>query len=487
MIDKLKSLAVVSLMFAALPVGAAHVWPDSAAGYIFSTPLYPGKISGVVMGSPPEYFTPRSEDADWLSEAIAERMALRNGHLPDPNTVLYPEFGIWELSETNRFYRWETAVDADGVTNVVVGFHLVTNTPPIGNTSKYVGTDYLSLVSRIFYVISFGRFLDGDEPLSSTPRVAFDWTGASSLTNVTYSYLATNIVTNAFSTIEMPMTNGTVSVHTNAWNFTALEYVPIAVTSVVQASFVDYCHPGDKPFPAFTNFPERTLFSTPYAQPVVIGAMYETLNGLVRLHDSADTTNYSSVISWDSIDGYWTNSVESSALYRFSWSCQKSYSWNSETHTYDETLIDYASETRTPAYVAIAPTRFDSLLVTTGGAERVEIQAAFAVVEFEYRFERQTGDIPNLRFETLTNLHKAVIAPLASPVLDTSETVALARVSLDARSLCVAAATAVGVDTPPSPGQYQTTPGDAARWETKCSKIVLIYKLNPSSKFILLE
>ena len=107
----------------------ATVTPATANGYHFSTPVYPAHIRGVVMGDPPAYLTPRREDLDWLAEAARERIALRGGRIPNPDTHLYPEFGMWDLSATNRVHAWATAVDAVGTTNVVVGYHLVTNTP----------------------------------------------------------------------------------------------------------------------------------------------------------------------------------------------------------------------------------------------------------------------------------------------------------------------------------------------------------------------
>ena len=109
-------LPVVSLLSATFPVGAASVFPAAATNYIFTTPYRPAHVRGTVMGSPPAYYIPRSEDLDWLNEAVWERLALSGSEFAAPynfgtNTVLRPEFGRWDLSETNRFYRWVTATD----------------------------------------------------------------------------------------------------------------------------------------------------------------------------------------------------------------------------------------------------------------------------------------------------------------------------------------------------------------------------------------
>ena len=462
---------------------AAKVSPDSADNYLFSTPLYPKKISGVVMGSPPAYYVPRSEDADWLSEAIAERQALRLGHMPSPNTVLYPEFGTWVMSETNRFYRWTTAVDAFGNTNVVVGFHLVTNSPPMGIMANSVGNAYSVLRARLIGgLFLFGEYLDGDEPISEEPRVAFDWGQPSAFTNVLSALVTSNFIARSFSVITMPMTNGTTSVYTNSWSFTSNLFAKVEVTNVTQAAYIDFCHPGEGPFPSFTNYNYVALAASPAAQPGVIAAMYETLGRFVRMYDAPTMTNRAPMtLSWDLDGSSSTNSPGPSyAYYWFSMSNEKSYSWNSETETYDEYLYPAASVTRTPEFISILPTRFDSNLVTTGGAERVEIEAAFAVLEFKYRFDRQTGDAPHLSWENVQYLDKAVVIPLGSYELDLSGEVALAKVNLDAQALCGTAATAAGVDSPPA------TPwpaaGESHMWEAKCSRVVLIYKINPTSQ-----
>ena len=111
-------IAVLRLLFSAACAHAATVTPAAAAAYYFSTPLRPAHLHGEVMGSPPAYYIPRSEDFDWLRETTMEREALSSradglyAYNFGTNVVLRPEFGKWALSEANRFYRWATAVDA---------------------------------------------------------------------------------------------------------------------------------------------------------------------------------------------------------------------------------------------------------------------------------------------------------------------------------------------------------------------------------------
>lgn len=464
---------------------AAGVSPSTASGYLFSKPLYPEKITGVVMGSPPAYYTARSEDADWISEAIAERQALENGRMPDANTVLYPEFGIWPLSETNRFHRWSTAVDVSGKTNVVVGFHLVTNSPPMGILSDDVGHSYQTLVSRIAGLTRFGQFLDGAASISPDPRVAYDWNESShpAYTNVTYMFVSTNSTTNAFSVIEMPMTNGTTSVYTNSWTFTAVKYDLVPVTNAAELTYIDYCHQGDGPFPVYTNYPYMTLLSYPPARTEVIAAMYETLKGFVRLWDNASITNSAqTLILWDSTDGYRTNSTQTvGSSYWLHSSNAKSYSWNPQSQAYEEHEFPNASGYMTPTYVTIAPTRFSSQVVTTGEAARVEIEASFAVVDFEYSFQRQTGDIPNLSWESVEQCHKDVLVPIESTELDLNGMTALALSSLDAYDLCVTAANSSNVTPPPPFSQSSAARGESRRWNATCSRFILIYRLKPTT------
>ena len=96
---------------------AATVPQRSAADYYFTRPVMTNNIVGTVMGDPPAYHLPRSEDVAWLHEAYGERVALAGGE-PYGNSWTgaleevvgeAPEFGKWPLSETNRFTRWTTA------------------------------------------------------------------------------------------------------------------------------------------------------------------------------------------------------------------------------------------------------------------------------------------------------------------------------------------------------------------------------------------
>lgn len=498
---------------------AATVTPSAATNYYFSTPTFPAHIRGEVMGDPPAYRTPRSEDADWLVEAIRERTALARGEFFAPNTSLRPEFGKWNLAETNRFYRWSTAVDAAGVTNVVVGYHLVTNSPPAhgyGNRPPTVRDFYIYTFTELEWLASPGfrggvgngvtvRFLDGGASLSTAARDCYDWGNPHTFTNINvYSlpYL-TSAVTNSFSTLEVPMTNGTVSVHTNSWSVSTHPRSRVTVTNVWEEIPLDYCHAGTGMFPAYTNanadsgyflYPE----DTPSTRPGSVTRLYELLRGMVRLSDQAATTNrappkvhcrrYDSNFTGGASGGAPTISTNSTgyvgAEYEVSGYLGKRYSWNSSTAEYDEWATLDVSEWVTPSYDAIAPTRFRSAVVTTGGTTRVTIKAAYAVVRFKQYAERQEGTIPNLRWNPTVDIDRCVVVPLPSPSLDLSQPVACARVTIDAKSLCTAAAAACGATTPPQNAEsYVPSLGTGGSWSAECSSIVLIYRLHPTSKF----
>ena len=80
--------------------------------------------------------------------------------------------------------------------------------------------------------------------------------------------------------------------------------------------------------------------------------------------------------------------------------------------------------------------------------------------------------------------NKVVVVPLEIYSLDLSQPDAIARVRLDAKSLCGEAAAAAGAPSPPEDAEEYEPPNDEAHhWSAECSSVVLIYKINPSSKF----
>jgi hypothetical protein len=161
-----------------------------------------------------------------------------------------------------------------------------------------------------------------------------------------------------------------------------------------------------------------------------------------------------------------------------------SYSWNEDSHAYDVYYRVYVTEDVTEAYEAIAPTRFKSDLVTTGGVVRVEIEAAFAFVEFEYTKWLQEGTAPNYSNVLDVAIDKLVIVPLGSHSLDITHKDALARIQIDAQDLSMKAAAASGAPEPPRSAEGYVPPkSEIHEWDMECKGIVLIYRTHPSSKF----
>ena len=415
-----------------LPAPAATVTPATATNYYFSAPLYPAHIRGEVMGDPPAYRTVRSEDADWLFEAFQERFALRTGSLLSALPV---------LSSSARDQEVYQAFSTVFIANV------------LDNSA-----------------CEPGYYLDATAPTTGTARVAFDWNSPPALTNIYTATSYTNATTNAFSTISMPMTNGTVSVYTNQWQFTYPDLCAQTVTNVRTAVCLDFCHAGDGMFPGYSNYIDNAVTPLIAFRPGSFARTYAALRGAVRLGEQAATTNlappvitYSHVIFPDSQyerEGYTTNATAYVGA-EYSIRGLRNIS-GTDVH-----------ERSTSAYYALAPSRFDSDLVTTGGVVRVSIDAAYAVCEFQY--QNASG----------TAIDKAVVVPLDGPELLTGyQPSALVRALLDARALLVACASAAGVPAPPAsaPG-YAPAMGENSYWSVNCSDLVIIYRTHPTSKF----
>lgn len=497
-------LSVVHLLSAALEVGAASVTPSSASDYIFTTPLFPDSIRGEVMGDPPAYFDPRGEDIDWLFEAFMERHALINGRMWDPWTHTKPSFGEWPLSDTNNFYRWSTAVNASFATNIVVGYNLVTNAPRFGIGDQDVKHAYVEFgeeffVNKLGYQTgqsSYRNHYLGDAPLLVAARVAHDRYDSPMFTNVNHSIGKTLQTVTNVSYIVMPMTNGTSSVFTNRWTASLAHLVTNSVTNVVAATPLDYCHTGNGAFP---GFPNDLLTQVQYdvRRDGNMSIIYDSLRAAVRLADEASPTNlaknvYGTASSYELSDGTtavrpWTAATNLTRTAEYSISGDHtvwSYQWNEDSHAYDVYYSVFVTGNATAAYEAIAPTRFKSDLVTTGGFVRVEIEAAFASVEFEYTKHHEEGTAPNFTNVLDVAIDKLVIVPLESHSLDITHKDALARVEIDAKAICQKASLECGAPNPPdSAAGYEPPRGEIHSWSVECKGIVLIYRTHPSSKF----
>ena len=507
MTRKIPILAALILLSAAATVGAASVTPSAATNYIFTTPLFPDSIRGEVMGDPPAYYDPRGEDVDWMFEAFEERLALLNGQMRSLEPHLEPSFGEWGLNNTNLFYRFATAVDASGATNIVVGYSLVTNAIRFALAQQDVKTLYYSLPvnSTLRYGLGYdtgengyrSRYIDGDVPLSDGPRVAYDTGNAPLFTNATYTLSYTNVVVTNVTTISMPMTDGTTSVFTNMWIATMELQATNSVTNVVEACPLDYCHASDGPFPGFTNAPAFRASILRPTRDGVTAQMYGELRAAVRLSDTETPTNSAKCVHYSrnkysdaggiTVSTSINTNSQTTAEYSVSGTSDYTYEWDEEEQDYDLYYGYYVTEVKTLKYEAVAPTRFNSDLVTTGGTDRVEIEAAYAVVDFSYEKAHLEGEVTSSHFVTDVSTDKIVVVPIEKNAFtfDTSQKKALARVQIDAMVLCGVAAAAADAPSPPEDAEVYEPPTDEYhKWSAECSSVVLIYKVKPSSKFV---
>ena len=508
---------------------AATAVPNAASDYIFTTPLRPAHIRGLVMGSPPAYYEPRSEDVDWLNEAIHERRCYLEGKDPksNTNTTLAAEFGKWDLSETNRFDRWSTAVDAAGRTNIVVGFHIVTNSPPsygspyaqIWESTSLIGDAASGLWNPTGESDYLANYLDPNVPLMSGAR-AYDnnkaWTNIYTLASFT------NAVTNAASTISMAMTNGTVSVYTNKWTGFLRFPCEIVYTNVVHAGGnpIHWCHVGVGPFPGLTNAPPQLAHdyvARAFSVPAIISNDYVALRLAVRLADSpwpganvwptnspafsiasdhayrVVYTNdlYDSLAAVTPVELESAHTVTSTNLISADWCAYKVSQMHSEwdkTVSYldaagggqiaqtdvTEREIFFAEEGLTSG-TAIFRTRFPAVLATIGGVNRVEVEALFAAVEFTYKDTNVTNSADRVGIGT------NVVLRLDGPHLDVSGQDAVVKVPINPRAICEAAAQAAGAPSPPrSPGD----PGvnRSVSWGAYQTAFVIFYRITPQSR-----
>ena len=303
---------------------AVNVPQSSAADYIFTIPTLTNHIRGVVVDvdSTNAYRVIRSEDADWVREALAERNAILAGSVNATSNNVGP----------------------------------IVRRGDIPNGLAFSGNSWL----------------DGGAPLLDGVRLYDDFPQT---TNVYAHVTYTNGYTNAVSYITQPMTNGTVSVFTNSWSQARFYPVTNTVTNVHQWVSLDLCHGVDGvPFPAYSNntrFAQLTG-SEPWARfPSLrtIANAREVLRGTVRLADvDFSATNEVTRVLLQQYDNLsvTTNSAYGTPEYELS-------AWDIRGEEY-----------HVPQYTARIPTRFDSSLVTTGGVIRVSIAAVYMKVYYSF-------------------------------------------------------------------------------------------------------
>lgn len=414
MMNRLLQIAILALAWPQLvaPASAVSVPQTSVSDYIFSRPVLTNHIRGVVVDTANPYRVIRSEDVDWLREAFAERIAISTGRIGRPSTGVGARVRKADIQMALNETGW----------------------------------------------------LDADAPLLSGTRLV----PASLTTTNTYAQTTyTNAWTNALSLITMPMTNGTVSVHTNSWRVQKRVPVESVATNVHGWTCVDFCHGVDGvPFPVYSNATKNVWGygrESIYDLPTITSIDYarDILRGTKRLADDVVAT--------------WTNSVRAI------------YEWQSDAPSYDvDTNIvgtctfhfnagSYSAEMeRTEPFTAVVPTRFSSSLVTTGGANRVSIEAVFARCHFSY--------IHFSGSDTDTHINTDAVVRLGESTLDLSGTKAFCRVPMSAYGICSACASAASVPSPPSSVEYRTSEDTGAVWDFSLIHLILFYSITPSVK-----
>ena len=487
-------LAIACLLLARAAI-AASVFPAAATNYIFATPLFPATIRGEVMGIPPAYYVPRGEDYDWLVEAYTERDRLRAGFMRSTDTVLAPEFGKWALGETNRFNRWVTAVDAAGVTNVVVGYNLVTNAPASTGRNAWYGRpvfpDYLNGAFWNPYGSRTG-YLDPFAPLTTQARVVDGLIGGT-FTNIVSYVILTNGFTNGFSIIEFPMTNGTVSVHTNKWRAEKSFASTVTYTSVTDRVYLDFCHSGDGPFPGYTNAPP--LAGQVHEVRAALSNAYESLRGATRLAEGDADSGVSPTNSEPAsveVRYYMGESVSctTNAPSSFSGDYKSVYEVEGEHY---RILWDYDEVTGAPIYKwfygsyekrtipdrhnVTLRTRFDSDVATAGGVQRVTVEAAFVIANVLY--------FRSTNYEMIVDINEAVVVPIAAPqLLESNSGKVYLTLSVDVTNLAVTAFAAAGAPAPPqNVAEFIPAKGHLESWAAELRNFMVIYRTHPTSKF----
>lgn len=290
----LERAAVVLLSLFALRLRAATVDQRSPADYFFSRPNLQSNIVGEIMGSPPSYHVMRSEDVAWLYEAARERAALKLGgwYGLASNATLRAEFGRWSLSDSNRFERWTSAlVVSNGIptTNIVVGYVAVTNLGSGIDTAEIRDFQFPDLELSNPSGDPGGYLAADDSLLISSPTVG-DLNG--SVTSVwTTTAAATNTYwTNAISVIEMPMTNGSVSVYTNTYNAMVSGVAQVTNVSVRYRNNIDLLFAGGVAAGYTNRIPDSGWWRGTYRAGAVTN-YYTWLSGMTRLAGYASYTN----------------------------------------------------------------------------------------------------------------------------------------------------------------------------------------------------
>ena len=415
MMKSFTQIAFVCAVGACLCVETSHaghftVPQSSASDYIFSIPSHPAHIRGIVIDPTNRYGVIRSEDVDWIWEAYCERLALLNGAMPVPAVHV----------STSQVMRADVRIPAWG---------------------------------------GAWGWLDPDAPLIGEYPVKLQ--AHPVRTNVwSYSKGITGS-SNAFSTITMPMTNGTMSVFTNSWSaYMATNRVMVSVTNLIGYNVLG----ADLlPLPSYTTAPynnwgafDSAMSHMPSAS--AFATAYSILRGCKRLGEMCSFTNTAWHVSESESDGIPSAPITNRWSYGYYY-----YQSFSNLSTRAETLTS-------PGY---APTRFSSELIVTGGVQRVQVEAAYAI--FWYMYDYTRGD----EYYSTTNATCAM--KISGGSLDLSGEKAVYTATINPYDLALAGSFVTASEPPPYALGTHVGGGEEKLWLAVLEYIMIIYSITPST------
>ena len=399
-------MRVLSILPALVLFGAfaATVPQKSQYDYYFSIPNATNSVTrtnliGEVIGQPPAYMTLRREDVAWLREAACERAALANGSwwtTNSPGRERRPVFGHFPLSHTNRFNRYTIAREwrnGQLETNIVVGWIWFTNAFNVvyPMSGQAVGKDKTKPTAYdgvdVFGGLSFGsgdaRYLATTKGLLQGSRhyknawppyhtnivttVVTNWGGFSFDENDNIVFHRSNHI----EVVTMPMTNGTVSVHTNSWSV-ALPWSTTSVgTNVASWSYFDLLFDGGE---ARWDEAQKPSAMKPFARYSYVTNCYNFLSGKKWLVDQVSNTNKIEedvyIYSWHGDTHYletsYTTEATSVGIRREGWVLYQGGGFLSLEKSKSGRLI--------------FPSRFKWDVVHTGGVCRIKEATLYALV-----------------------------------------------------------------------------------------------------------
>ena len=439
-------LAVVRLL--SFPAQAATVPQTSASAYIFHRPLLTNNIRGVVMGWPPAYRVIRSEDLDWLWEAANERMSSAFGSTNWSDSTVGARVRENDFSALPTFWN--------GVTQ---------NSSDLYDRDGWLDGDVALTDLRAF-------------PATLVTTNVWTYPDSASVTN-RYDSIWDNAtsISNGFSVITMPLTNGTTSVFTNSWkwNYLTTNETRIAVTNTHVWTPLDWSQDDvSGPFPGNTNAPYRTWDTTRVPFPTVnaISNAYRALKSTVRLADwGYDATNSNVRIEYFQSDGV-DDRPRTNAMQYLDYSLAVSATSNGLHYS----GMEYRHVTPLTVHV---PTRFKSYLNTLGGARRVELKAAYAHADLYYWYRNVFNRGQDI------SIHTNILIRLYDATLDTSGETMHVHAPYNAKELGSVAGVLATDVVPPIPSEghmYRPYAGESHTWQFTKYGFLCIYRITPATR-----